>query len=254
MDEEDWVARVERMVGQHGLTMAEYYLLGTAGYRVTVDRHKFIPHASWEFEGDPWPSFSDAEMHSALDRLVHRGLMVILTEADVQLEKQRRASSEIPELDDGIYYQAGHVDFTEAGYLHYRAVSLEIRGAGQFPRDDGGFNLDLDRGRFDVFAVTLTDCQILMDQIRADGDSFTGVEGTTFVSSEGPTAIGPWRPVRFFTCSDGYHGVIRFNAGVAQQGVAAEGLRPAAERQKRWTDGGRDDAVGLSAESDEVES
>jgi hypothetical protein len=39
---------------------------------VTVDRQTFIPHASWEFEGDGWPSFSNAEMQSALDGLVDR--------------------------------------------------------------------------------------------------------------------------------------------------------------------------------------
>jgi hypothetical protein len=224
--DEEWHNRIERIVTQHGLTMAEYYLMGTAGYRVSVNRQKFIPHASWEFEGDGWPAFSDVEMESALGRLVDKGLMVILTEADVRIESERRAASEIPELDDGIYYQAGHVDFTEAGYLHYRDVRRAIKGTGEFPRDDGGFNLDLELGRFDVYAVTQADCQILMDQIRTDGDSFTGVEGTTFVSSEGPTAIGPWRPVRFFTCPGGYHGVLHFHGGAAQQGVAADGAAP----------------------------
>jgi hypothetical protein len=208
--DEPWSTRVQRILAPRGLAMPEYYLLATAGYRVNLERRQFIGHAAGEFQGDGWPVFTADRMESALDRLLEARLMLILTEADLHTERTRRAASEIPELDDGIYHQAGHLDFTEAGYLLFRDVSRAILGDSKFARVDSGFNLDLARGRFDVYAVTRTDCQALMDQIQADGDSFTGAESTTFVGTDGPTEIGPWRPIRFLRCPAGYHGVLRF--------------------------------------------
>lgn len=211
--DEAWPTRVARILAPHGLAMPEYYLMATAGYRVTLERRRFIEHAAREFQGDGWPEFSADRMESALDRLLEARLMLILSETDLQTERERRAASELPELDDGIYYQAGHLDFTEAGYLLHRNVSREIKGDSTFATDDSGFNLDLPRGRFDVYAVTRMDCQTLMDQIQADGNSFTGAEGTNFVGRDGPTEIGPWRPIRYFRCPTGYHGVLRFVSG-----------------------------------------
>jgi hypothetical protein len=196
--------------------MAEYYLLCTAGYRVTLDREKFVEQAACEFHGGGWPELARQELDSALDRLLYARLMGITTEADVEAEKVRRAASDIPELDDGIYYQPGHVDFTEAGHQLYRDVIAEIRGDRSFARGDSGFNLDPAAGRVDVYAVAEADCQSLMDEIEAGGDAFIGIEGTSFVGKEGPTRIGPWRPIRFVRCPAGYHGVVRFNGEVSQ--------------------------------------
>lgn len=207
---EAWPTRVERILALHGLSVPEYYLLCTAGYRVTLERPKFIEHAAREFQGAGWPEVTPEQMATALDRLLDTRLMVILTEPDLNTEKERRAASDIPELDDGVYYKPGDVDFTEAGYLRYRELGRELKGDNAFPRDDGGFNLDSAAGRFDVYAAAGADCRGLMDEIQAAGDSFTGVEGTRFVGKDGPSKIGPWRPIRFFRCPAGFHGVLRF--------------------------------------------
>ena len=89
-----WPMRVERILAPHGLAMPEYYLLATAGYRVNLERRQFIGHAAGEFQGDGWPVFTADRMESALDRLLEARLMLILTEADLQTERARRAASE----------------------------------------------------------------------------------------------------------------------------------------------------------------
>ena len=211
--DEPWPKRAARILPLHGLSMPGYYLLCTAGYRVSLERQKFIKHAAWEFEGLGWPEVTHDEIASALDHLLEAGLMFVLTELDVQTEKERRAASPVPELDDGVYYQPGHVDFTERGYLLYREVIREIHGDDFSLGDEAGSNLDSDAGRFDVYAVTAEGCQRLMDRIEADGDAYAGAEATRFIGREGPTEIGPWRPIRFRLCASGFHGILWYVIG-----------------------------------------
>jgi hypothetical protein len=203
--------------------MPEHYLMCTAGYRVTLDRWKFVEHAAREFEGGGWPEVTRDELASALDRLLEAQLMLILTESDVQTENERRVASSLPELDDGIKYRPGHVDFTERGYLLYRDVIRAIHGEEFLLRGDAGFNLDSDAGRFDLYATSAEECQGLMDAIQRNGDSYTGAESTTFVGRDGPSEIGAWRPNRFILHTAGSHGVLRYVSGAAQHPAAADG-------------------------------
>ena len=182
----------------------------TAGYRVPVERERFIKHAAWAFEGEGWPEFAHDEMASALDHLLQAGLMLVLTELEVQTERQRRAASPVPELDDGVYYRPGHVDFTERGYLLYREVTREIHGEDFLLGCDAGSNVDSDAGRIDVYAATADGCQRLMDRIEADGGGYTGADTTRFIGKDGPTRIGAWRPIRFRLCAAGFRGVLRY--------------------------------------------
>ncbi len=103
----------------------------------------------------------------------------------------------VPEvIDSG--YRVGHVDFTPKGYVVHREVIRAIHGDDFLARSDAGFNLDLDAGRFDVYAVNVDDCRRPMDEIQAGGDAYTGAEGTRFVGRDRPAAIAAWRPNRFF--------------------------------------------------------
>ena len=93
---EPGAVRAARILPLHGLSMAEHYLMCTAGYRVNLERQSFIEHALREFEGG-WPDITLDELASALTRLTEANLMRVLTEADVEAEKTRRASSRVPE-------------------------------------------------------------------------------------------------------------------------------------------------------------
>jgi hypothetical protein len=183
----------------------------SAGYRVTLPPDAFVAHAFSASEGDPRGYASFTELAAAVERLEARGLLSRLTEADLHEEGRRKAASEIPELID-TGYQVGHVDFTARGYAVHRAVIREIHGDAFLARSDAGFNLDLDAGRFDVYAGTAERCRELMDMIEVEGDSYTGIERTRFVGRNGPTAIAQWRPNRFVVREAGFHGVFRFQS------------------------------------------
>jgi hypothetical protein len=216
--------RAERVLPRHQSSFPEYYLLCTAGYRITVERPMFIDQAQREFLGGGWPHVASDELSSALDRMIGAGLMTVLTDDDVRLETERRASSTIPELDDAMDFRPGHVDFTERGWLLYRTLIREICGAALL--EDSGFNLDADARRFDVYAVNAKGCTRMLDLLEKDGDAYTGIEGTTFVGREGPTQIDAWRPNRFSRHAGGYHGVLSYVVEAAQPGVAADGSLP----------------------------
>jgi hypothetical protein len=207
----DNLARTARVLHAHGLSLAEHYVMCSAGYRVTLPPDAFLAHAFSASEGDPRGNASFAELTAALDRLEARGLMSRLTETALQEEARRRATSDIPELID-TGYQVGHVDFTPRGYAVHRTVIREIHGDALVDRSDAGFNLDSDAGWFDVYAVTAETCRDLMETIEAGGDSYTGTEGTRFVGRNGPTAIAQWRPNRFVVREAGFHGVLRFRS------------------------------------------
>src|SRR4051812_1171182 len=75
---EPWPKRSARILPLHGLSMPDYYLLCTAGYRVTLERERFIKHAAWAFEGEGWPDVTHEEMASALDHLLEAGLLQVV--------------------------------------------------------------------------------------------------------------------------------------------------------------------------------
>jgi len=224
MTNEPWPVRAERILPLHGASFPEYYLLCTAGYRINIERSRFVKQAAREFQGLGWPEPTLEELDAALDRLVEAGLITVLSEADVQAEKERRAASPLPELDDAIDYKPGHIDFTERGYLLYRRLIQAICGDSHL--EDVGSNLDTEARRFDIYAVNRERCLKLMDTIQGDGDAYTGAEETTFIGREGPTEIGAWRPNRFSIHATGYHGVLRYSSDAAEPAVAADGASP----------------------------
>ena len=215
----------------HGSSFPEYYLLCTAGYRVNLERMKFIDHAAWEFQALGWPDAAPEELNSAFDRLVKAGLMTVLTEVELQVERERRAASALPELNDAIDYRPGHVDFTELGYRLYRTLVREIRGDAHM--EDAGFNLDSDAKRFDVYAVNAAGCTKLMDTIQGDGDAYTGAEGTRFVDREIRPILARGEPTDSRATLPGTTESFGTSSAPPNPPLQRTGLRPAAERQYR---------------------
>jgi hypothetical protein len=222
MADPDFVARTARVLIEHTLSLAEYQVMCSAGYRVTLPPAMFVSHAFWASEGDPRGQSALEELAAALDHLQERGLMSCLTGEDLREDAERRRTSSVPEVVH-TGYQVGHVDFTHRGYALYREVIRAIHGDEFLLKMDAGLNLDSDSGRFDFYAASADVCQGLMDEVQGDGDSFTGIESTMFVGREGPVAIGEWRPNRFILHTAGHHGVLRYVGGAAQPRISADG-------------------------------
>ncbi len=208
----DFKSRIARVLPAYGLSLPEYHLLCTAGYRIPLPPVAFVSHTHAAADGDPCGQPSLATLGAALDDLLSRRMMSCLTELDLREDTERRRSSTVPEVLDLDYY-VGDMDFAPRGYEVYRNVIREIFGDDFLLKKDAGFNLDPDVGRFDVYAASEEKCLALMDTIQGDGDSYTGAELTTFVETAGPTRIGSWRPNRFVAHSVGYHGRLRYVTG-----------------------------------------
>ena len=217
----DFVRRTARVLTANGLSLAEYQVMCSAGYRVTLPPLEFVEHAFQACEGDSRGQPSRTELLAAFEHLQACGFMVCLTEADLREEAERRAISTIPEVFDR-GYDVGHVDFTHRGYALYRQAIQDIHGDDFLLSTDAGFNLDTDAGRFDVYAVNAENCRRLLDEIQADGDSYTGVEATFFVGRDGPNEIGEWRPNRFLLRAAGYHGVLHYISSAAKSATVGQ--------------------------------
>src|SRR5688572_20389941 len=192
----------------HGLSLADHFLMCTAGYRATLPPDAFVEHTFALTEGDRRGTASIQELTAALDGLEARELMTRVTDDALREEADRRARSAVPEVWESV--EVGHVDFTPRGFAVHRDVIRSIYGDDHVARSDAGFNLDVSTGRFDVYAVTLDDCRGLLKEIETGGDAYTGEEHTRFIGREGPTPIARWRPSRFAVRETGYHGVLHF--------------------------------------------
>ena len=206
----DYAARTARALEAHGLSLPEHYVMIPAGYRANLQPDAFIKDALMCSRGDRRGEASLAELTAALDHLLARRLLTCLTEVDLREEALRRAASAIPEIFD-IGYDVGDVDFTPHGYTVHRAVIRAIFGEDFLATSDTGVNLDVAACRFDVYGVRADECRSRMERMaQSVCDHYTGLDGTRFVGWEWPTAIGPWRPNRFFVRDAGYHGVLHF--------------------------------------------
>ena len=200
--------RTSAALHAHGLSLAEHFLMCSAGYRVTLPPDAFVEHTFALTEGDRRGVPSIPELITALASLEARGLMTRLTDQTLREEADRRARSHAPEVMES--HWVGHVDFTPRGFAMHRDVIRSIYGDDHVERSDTDFNLDVSTGRFDVYAVTMGECQRAMDEIESGGDSYTGEEHTRFIGREGPTPVGQWRPNRFMVRDSGDHGVLHF--------------------------------------------
>ena len=187
---------------------AEYHVLCTAHHRVSLPPDRFVAHTLAASQGDKLGRFSLDEYAEALERLIAAGLLRCLTEEDLARDRERRLHTSIPEVLDDTY-EPGHVDFTPAGFALHREILRAIFGESILA--DAGFNLDAERCRIDVYATTAGACESLMDEIRAGGGSYTGLDSTVFEDTHGPVPIGPWMPNRFMTHPAGFHGTLHYS-------------------------------------------
>ena len=78
----------DRFLAEHGVRMAEWAVLLTAGYYVPLSRPGFIPHATWE--GNGGVSHGDVDQASvaeALTSCLEKGWVVLTEEGHVERER-----------------------------------------------------------------------------------------------------------------------------------------------------------------------
>jgi hypothetical protein len=122
--------RTEVALREQGISLCEYFILCSAGYRVNDTPKRYIEHAIWASRGDHRGRFSDAEFFAAYERCIARGLLKVLEPSDFDATGARKLPSPraARDKDSGGVYGPGHVDFTERGSAIHAAITHSVFG------------------------------------------------------------------------------------------------------------------------------
>jgi hypothetical protein len=141
------------------------------------------------------------EYVAALDRLMGRGLVFVLTASDIENERRRWAASDLPGLSRGVESsRPGFVEHTPAGAALLRQVFTEMGGDHLALHDTGGDH-DYRNHRWDFYSSRADLCARFLAS-TADCNEV--------VEQHGPVEIGPWRPDQFVVLPRGFHGYLRY--------------------------------------------
>jgi hypothetical protein len=143
---------------------------------------------------------------AALNRLIERGLVTILTATAIEAERARVAASAVPECRQGVGKRPGWVEFTAEGYALRRERSVALFDASQ---DESGSIINPERTRFDIYATTASACSESMNGLALDPHTWGGQKGYVVIERIEPVEIGPWRANQFTLHPRGFHGVLR---------------------------------------------
>ena len=140
---------------------------------------------------------------AALDRLLARGVLVVLTAADIEQERRRRAQSDLPELRRGfLSVRPGFIDYSAEGYALTRQVTLELVGEEGLARHDTAGDHYWEEDRWEVLSPRADIC--------ADHVASISRVGRKLLETHGPVPIGSWRPNRFIVRPQGFRATLRF--------------------------------------------
>ncbi len=129
--DEELRRRTDVALRTHGVSLCEFFVLCSAGYRVNEIPKRFVDHAIWASRGDPRGRFSNDEFQAAYERCLGRGLLKILAPEDFDASGTRTQPSPHAADDSEVSgaYRPGHVDFTEPGYVVHAAIVQLIHGS-----------------------------------------------------------------------------------------------------------------------------
>jgi hypothetical protein len=113
----DLDARTRSVLAESGLDLCEYLVLGCAYYESPAPRSEFASFAASLDEGDPRGTFELRDYEATLERLLKRGLLVLVDAANT-----REHSAELPALE------LNDVVFSRGGYDLYLRVVRQIFG------------------------------------------------------------------------------------------------------------------------------
>lgn len=115
------------VLAKYGVTLAEYYVMGTVGYEIFLPKERLAKCSFDHAEGDPRGEVDVSEHLNAINSCLEKGWFEILTIEKCKAEMARQESVLAP--DDVYNVNPGEVSLTNAGYLLYKNIILEIYGA-----------------------------------------------------------------------------------------------------------------------------
>jgi hypothetical protein len=195
----------------HGLDEAEATLLYHVWREQAApeDFVRYIYNLGWDESPTPERVARDL---AALERLIARGLVTILTAEAIAAEDLRVAASGVPECGRHGRKVPGWIEFTAAGYALRRAMAAALFGRTQ-DETDLTVTQDGELTRFDVSSTGTAACQELLDRIAASPRSYSPHEGWILIERIEPSACRPWRANQFTLHERGFHGVLRLGPG-----------------------------------------
>jgi hypothetical protein len=204
---EDFQRRAAAFNTAHGLDGLEATLL----YHVWMEQAlpedfvRYVHNLGGSQDATEEPAVISAGL-AAVNRLIERRLVTILTAQAIEAERARVAASDVPECRQRVRKHPGWVEFTAEGYALHRAMCLALFGA---PQDEIGSTINPERTRFDIYATTPDACIERMNRLAMNPNTWGGHKGYVVIERVDPAKIGPWRANQFTLHPRGFHGVLR---------------------------------------------
>jgi hypothetical protein len=209
-DTSDLAERTARALGKYGLDLCEMYLLDNARLESPVPTRLFASFTKEGTDGDPRGGFTLAEYEEGLARLIQKGLLAVVTPAEIEAEAARDKLAGIPAVRVRNYFQEDNVDFTQRGYDLNIDVIREIWGETHLRKGWSGWHVDSAAQRIDLYGSTADECQRIIDHFCDPVRPRFGKTNHRYVLAQPPSPIGAWSPKRFVTLASGFHGVLTY--------------------------------------------
>lgn len=121
--------REQQVLAEHGVTNAEWAVLITAGYYVSLSHSRFIPHAVWEGNGGIRHGKLDrAAVAKALTSCLKKGWVAMTKKGHI--ERERNVLGEF--TSETMVYPKDGVVLTEAGHDIHNQIAIGIYGRDYF--------------------------------------------------------------------------------------------------------------------------
>jgi hypothetical protein len=207
MKPEEMRARIERACSAVGLSEEEYSVLCIVGYGMFVTPARL---ASFAHRQDSWDVRNQglATYEAAVERLIRRDLLRVLTQEDCDTERRRLRQWAGPRSADEDWFE-GAVVFTAAGFSLFRGVVQQAFGAAHVLHERSGWRIEDTPRRVEFVADTREECARRVDEFLQDPDMYLG-RPARIVSVDPPRECGLWLPSHFEEADHGWTAVIRF--------------------------------------------
>jgi hypothetical protein len=209
-DPSELAETTERVLRKYGLDPCEGSVLDTARLESPAPRDLFASFARDLAGGDTHAPFTLERYEEALERLLLKGLLCVVTPAEIAEESARNEQAGIPEVRAKEYDQPGNVDFTQTGFDVNRNVLRELWGDQILKTRWAGWKIDVAAQRLDVYGLTAEDCQERMDRFLEPPQHQFGKSERRYSIAQRPSPIGAWSPKRFVVLPSGFHGVLTY--------------------------------------------
>lgn len=196
-----------QLIHEFGLSLPEYYILGTVGYDIVVPPDELVRITFSEVKGDIRGEFATEVYVAAIRSCIEKGWLKILDDSDCERDEQRRRQEPHPICNISVY-EPGCVEFTEEGASRYIQLCDDLAKLCELTPERVGWNSE-QHGLLDLYGDTETSCAQELQEIVAYPESYLG-ECTHITSVSGIQPCGSWWISRFELIPEGFHVRIRY--------------------------------------------